>query len=125
MPLSHLRVLDFTQVRAGPTCTKILADFGAEVIRIERLGEPDRAREPFGAVDLQRGKKSILLDLGTPAGPEVVHRLVPSADVVVENSAPSPLPGQHTREILNAAGYDAVAIDRLLAEKVAAETPLP
>ena len=88
MPLSHLRVLDLTQVRAGPTCTKILADFGAEVIRIERPGEPDRAREPFDAVDLQRGKKSILLDLGKPAGLEVLHRLVPSADVVVENFRP-------------------------------------
>ncbi len=88
MPLSHLRVLDFTQVRAGPTCTKILADFGAEVIRIERPGEPDRAREPFDAVDLQRGKKSILLDLARPAGLEVVHRLVPLTDVVVENFRP-------------------------------------
>jgi len=88
MPLSHLRVLDLTQVRAGPTCTKILADFGAEVIRIERPGEPDRAREAFDAVDLQRGKKSILLDLGKPAGLEVLHRLVPSADVVVENFRP-------------------------------------
>jgi crotonobetainyl-CoA:carnitine CoA-transferase CaiB-like acyl-CoA transferase len=88
MPLSHVRVLDFTQVRAGPTCTKILADFGAEVIRIERPGEPDRAREPFDAVDLQRGKKSVLLDLAKPAGLEVLHRLVPAADVVVENFRP-------------------------------------
>ncbi len=88
MPLSHLRVLDLTQVRAGPTCTRLLADFGAEVIRIERPGEPDRAREAFDAVDLQRGKKCILLDLGKPAGLEVIHRLVPSADVVVENFRP-------------------------------------
>jgi crotonobetainyl-CoA:carnitine CoA-transferase CaiB-like acyl-CoA transferase len=88
MPLSHLRVLDFTQVRSGPTCTKILADFGAEVIRIERPGEPDREREPFDAVDLHRGKKSLLLDLGKPAGLEVVQRLVPGADVVVENFRP-------------------------------------
>ncbi len=88
MPLSHLRVLDFTQVRAGPTCTKILADFGAEVIRIERPGEVDRAREPFDAVDLHRGKKSIALDLAKPAGLEVVHRLVSLADVAVENFRP-------------------------------------
>ncbi|HEV8673666.1 MAG TPA: CoA transferase [Methylomirabilota bacterium] len=88
MPLSHLRVLDFTQVRAGPTCTKILADFGAEVIRIERPGEADREREPFDAVDLNRGKKSILLDLAKPAGLEVVRRLVPATDVVVENFRP-------------------------------------
>jgi crotonobetainyl-CoA:carnitine CoA-transferase CaiB-like acyl-CoA transferase len=88
MPLAHLRVLDFTQVRSGPTCTKILADFGAEVIRIERPGEPDRDREPFDAVDLHRGKKSCLLDLTRPAGLDVVHRLVPAADVVVENFRP-------------------------------------
>ena len=86
--LSHLRVLDFTQVRSGPTCTKILADFGADVIRIERPGEADRAREPFDAVDLHRGKRSVLLDLGKPAGREVVDRLVPAADVVVENFRP-------------------------------------
>jgi crotonobetainyl-CoA:carnitine CoA-transferase CaiB-like acyl-CoA transferase len=88
MPLSHVRVLDFTQVRAGPTCTKILADFGAEVIRVERPGEVDRAREAFDAVDLQRGKKSLVLDLGKPAGLEVVHRLAPLTDVVVENFRP-------------------------------------
>jgi crotonobetainyl-CoA:carnitine CoA-transferase CaiB-like acyl-CoA transferase len=88
MPLSHVRVLDFTQVRAGPTCTKILGDFGAEVIRVERPGEVDRAREAFDAVDLQRGKKSLVLDLGKPAGLEVVHRLVPLTDVVVENFRP-------------------------------------
>jgi crotonobetainyl-CoA:carnitine CoA-transferase CaiB-like acyl-CoA transferase len=88
VPLSHLRVLDFTQVRAGPTCTKILADFGAEVIRVERPGEADRGREPFDAVDLQRGKKSILLDLAKPAGLEVVRRLIPATDVAVENFRP-------------------------------------
>lgn len=88
MPLAHLRVLDLTQVRAGPTCTRLLADFGAEVIRIERPGEADRAREAFDAVDLHRGKKSILLDLAKPDGLAVFFRLVPSADVVVENFRP-------------------------------------
>jgi crotonobetainyl-CoA:carnitine CoA-transferase CaiB-like acyl-CoA transferase len=88
MPLSHLRVLDLTQVRSGPTCTRLLADFGAEVIRIERPGEAERAREAFDAVDLHRGKKSILLDLARPDGHEVLCRLVPSADVVVENFRP-------------------------------------
>jgi crotonobetainyl-CoA:carnitine CoA-transferase CaiB-like acyl-CoA transferase len=88
MPLSHLRVLDLTQVRSGPTCTRLLADFGAEVIRIERPGVADRAREPFDAVDLHRGKKSALLDLANPEGLEVFRRLVPTADVVVENFRP-------------------------------------
>lgn len=88
MPLSHIRVLDLTGVRSGPTCTRFLADFGAEVIRIERPGEPDRAREPFDAVDLHRGKKSVLLDLAKPTGLEVLHRLAPVVDVVVENFRP-------------------------------------
>ncbi len=88
MPLSHVRVLDLTLVRAGPTCTRILADFGAEVVRIERPGEVDRAREPFDAVDLHRGKKSVLLDLQKPAGLEVFLRLVPTVDVVAENFRP-------------------------------------
>ena len=88
MPLSHLRVLDLTQVRSGPTCTRLLADFGAEVIRIERPGEADRARQAFDAVDLHRGKKSALLDLAKPDGLEIFRRLVPTADVVVENFRP-------------------------------------
>jgi len=88
VPLSHPRVLDLTQVRSGPTCTRLLADFGAEVIRVERPGEADRAREAFDAVDLHRGKKSILLDLAKPEGLDVFLRLVPGADVVVENFRP-------------------------------------
>ena len=88
MPLSHLRVLDLTQVRSGPTCTRLLADFGAEVIRVERPGEADRVREAFDAVDLHRGKKSILLDLAKPEGLDVFLRLVPGTDVVVENFRP-------------------------------------
>ena len=88
MPLSQLRVLDLTQVRSGPTCTRLLADFGAEVIRIERPGSEDRAREAFDTVDLHRGKKSVLLDLSKPPGLEVFLRLVPTADVVVENFRP-------------------------------------
>ena len=88
MPLSQLRVLDLTQVRSGPTCTRLLADFGAEVTRIERPGSEDRAREAFDTVDLHRGKKSVLLDLSKPPGLEVFLRLVPTADVVVENFRP-------------------------------------
>jgi crotonobetainyl-CoA:carnitine CoA-transferase CaiB-like acyl-CoA transferase len=88
VPLSHLRVLDLTQVRAGPTCTRLLADFGAEVIRVDRPGEADRVREAFDAVDLHRGKKSILLDLAKPEGLDVFLRLVPGTDVVVENFRP-------------------------------------
>ncbi|PYM66901.1 MAG: formyl-CoA transferase, partial [Candidatus Rokuibacteriota bacterium] len=63
-------------------------DFGAEVIRVERPGEADRVREAFDAVDLHRGKKSILLDLAKPEGLDVFLRLVPGTDVVVENFRP-------------------------------------
>jgi crotonobetainyl-CoA:carnitine CoA-transferase CaiB-like acyl-CoA transferase len=146
MPLSHLRIVDLTQVRSGPTCTRLLADFGAEVI-LERPGGEDRAREAFDAVDLHRGKKSVFLDLSRPEGLEVFRRLVPTADVLVQHAlhgpmrvlaqpvrlhrtparvtAPSPLGGQHTREVLDALGYDAPSIQRLLADGIVAETRAP
>src|SRR4029077_9135388 len=93
--LSGLRVLDFTTTIAGPHCTRLLADLGAEVIKIEALeGDMMRTRPPlrngvstsFG--QLNAGKKSIALDLKTPQAVEAVRRLVATADVVVENFRP-------------------------------------
>ena len=93
--LEGLRVLDFTTTIAGPHCTRLLADLGAEVIKIEAPeGEMMRTRPPlrngastsFG--QLNAGKKSIALDLKSPAAVEAVRRLVASADVVVENFRP-------------------------------------
>jgi len=93
--LDRLRVLDFTTTIAGPHCTRLLADLGAEVIKIEPPeGDMMRSRPPqrngastsFG--QLNAGKKSLVLDLKTPQAVEVVRRLVATADVVVENFRP-------------------------------------
>src|SRR6266478_4790404 len=93
--LDGLRVLDFTTTIAGPHCARMLADLGAEVIKIEAPeGDMMRTRPPlrngastsFG--QLNAGKKSIVLDLKTSQAVEAVRRLVATADVVVENFRP-------------------------------------
>jgi len=93
--LSGLRVIDFTTTIAGPHCTRLLADLGAEVVKIEAPeGDMMRTRPPmrsgastsFG--QLNAGKKSVALDLKSPAAVEAVRRLVSTADVVVENFRP-------------------------------------
>jgi crotonobetainyl-CoA:carnitine CoA-transferase CaiB-like acyl-CoA transferase len=90
-----LRVLDFSTTIAGPHCTRMLADMGAEVIKIETAeGETMRTRPPvrnhfstaFGQLNV--GKKSLVLDLKSPDGIDVVRRLVASADILVENFRP-------------------------------------
>src|SRR6201991_1069438 len=90
-----LRVLDFSTTIAGPHCTRMLADMGAEVIKIEAAdGETMRTRPPvrnrsssvFG--QLNAGKKSLVLDLKSPKAIEVVRKLVATADIVVENYRP-------------------------------------
>jgi crotonobetainyl-CoA:carnitine CoA-transferase CaiB-like acyl-CoA transferase len=90
-----LRVLDFSTTIAGPHCTRMLADMGAEVIKIESAeGETMRTRPPlrnnYSAVfgQLNVGKKSLVLDLKSPDGIEVIRRLVASADILVENFRP-------------------------------------
>jgi crotonobetainyl-CoA:carnitine CoA-transferase CaiB-like acyl-CoA transferase len=93
-PLAGIKVIDFTQVMLGPCCTQMLGDYGADVIKIERIGAGDLSRsaieDPAGPLNpvfcsLNRNKRSIALDLKSPAGLGVVHRLVASADVVVNN----------------------------------------
>src|SRR5215468_8028591 len=90
-----LRVLDFSTTIAGPHCARMLADMGAEVIKIETAeGETMRTRPPvrngcstaFGQLNV--GKKSLVLDLKSAAGKEVIRRLVASADIVLENFRP-------------------------------------
>ena len=88
MPLSGCRVLDLTTVRSGPTCTKILADLGALVLRVERPGDSGRERVFFDQGDLQRNKQSLVLNLQHPKGVEVFRALAGRADVVVENYRP-------------------------------------
>ena len=92
LPLSRIRVLDLSRVRAGPTCVKFFGDFGADVIKIER---PDGEGDPMGDnryssdyVNAQRNKRGITLDLKRPEGVAVLKRLVAGADVVVENFRP-------------------------------------
>ena len=75
MPLSRYRVLDLTTVRSGPTCTRILADLGAEVLRVERPGDSGRERVFFDQGDLQRNKKSLVLNLQHPKGVEILRAL--------------------------------------------------
>ena len=99
LPLDGLRVLDLTQVLAGPYCTMLLGDLGADVVKVERPGEGDGSRRwgpPFrngeAAYFLQvnRNKRSIAVDLRDSAGIEVVRRLVErSSDVVIENFLPA------------------------------------
>ncbi|MFZ1966031.1 MAG: CoA transferase, partial [Bradyrhizobium sp.] len=90
-----LRVLDFSTTIAGPHCTRMLADMGAEVIKIEPAeGETMRIRPPvrngsssvFGT--LNAGKKSIVLDLKSPEAVEIVRHVVKDADILVENFRP-------------------------------------
>ena len=91
-PLAGLRVVEFTHMVMGPACGMVLADMGAEVIKVEPV-EGDRTRSLLGAGSgffpmFNRNKKSIGIDLHTPAGVEVARRLCASADVVVENFKP-------------------------------------
>jgi CoA:oxalate CoA-transferase len=99
-PLSGIRVVGLEQYMAGPYCTMLLADAGAEVIKIERpgKGDPRRGIPPFarkgdtkkaaGYMAYNRNKKSLAVDLRSPAGLEVVRRLAATSDVVVENLRP-------------------------------------
>ncbi len=97
--LEGIKVLDFGRFIAGPYCAALLADYGAEVIRIDRVeGGGDRYIVPVteggeGAMFLQlnRNKRSLTLDLASPEGREIVRRLVAGADVVVANMPPRTL----------------------------------
>jgi crotonobetainyl-CoA:carnitine CoA-transferase CaiB-like acyl-CoA transferase len=82
LPLAGLRVVDFCIVIAGPTCGRVLADLGAEVVKIDA---PDREIGPYLWLDVNRGKRSLVLDLKTQAAKEIATKLVASADVVLEN----------------------------------------
>ncbi len=93
-PLSHIRVIDLTRVRAGPTAVRQLADWGADVIKVEApasaggdggLGGP---RHGPDFQNLHRGKRSLTLNLKQPRGVEILNKLVETADVVVENFRP-------------------------------------
>ena len=95
-PLKGLRVLDLTRVLAGPTCTQMLGDLGAEVIKIERPGAGDDTRgfapptmpgtsESAYFVGVNRNKRSVTLDIAMPEGQAILRRLLADCDILVEN----------------------------------------
>ena len=105
-PLAGLRVLDLSRVLAGPLCTMMLGDLGADVLKVERPGTGDDTRQwgppwaegPGGResayyLSVNRNKRSVAADLKTEAGQALVRRLARDADVVVENYAPGTLDG--------------------------------
>jgi crotonobetainyl-CoA:carnitine CoA-transferase CaiB-like acyl-CoA transferase len=90
LPLSRFKVLDLTHARAGPTAVRHLADWGAQVIKIERPSSEQReglggARNGFDFQNLHRNKRSLTLDLKSEAGKAIFFRLAEHADVIVEN----------------------------------------
>ena len=94
--LSGIRVLDFTRALAGPTCTRMFAELGAEVIKIEAAPLGDltrkisklRADRSFYHIQHNLNKKSVCINLRDPKGMALVRELVPKCDVVVENFRP-------------------------------------
>lgn len=98
--LDGVRILDFTHVQSGPTCTQLLAWFGADVIKVERAGAGDVTREQLRDVPdadslyftmLNHNKRSITLDTKSATGKEVLEKLIRRCDVLVENFAPGAL----------------------------------
>ncbi|MEZ5282291.1 MAG: CoA transferase [Acidimicrobiales bacterium] len=88
LPLSDLVVIDLTVARAGPTAVRQLADWGADVIRLEPPNTSVRGQLSPDYLNLHRNKRSLALDLKSDAGRAVLHRLVAKADVLVENMRP-------------------------------------
>src|SRR5580693_7088555 len=98
--LDGVRILDFTHVQSGPTCTQLLAWLGADVIKVERAGAGDVTREQLRDIPgvdslyftmLNHNKRSITLDTKSASGKEILEKLVKSCDVLVENFAPGAL----------------------------------
>jgi len=99
LPLSGLRVVDLTRILAGPFCSMLLADMGAEVIKIETPGEGDPVRRQGVVRDglswyfagFNRNKRSLTLNLRHPEGRAVLEKLIAGCDVLVENFRPGVL----------------------------------
>ena len=98
--LDGVRILDFTHVQSGPTCTQLLAWFGADVIKVERAGAGDITREQLRDVPdadslyftmLNHNKRSVTIDTKNPEGKQVLEALIQKCDVLVENFAPGAL----------------------------------
>jgi crotonobetainyl-CoA:carnitine CoA-transferase CaiB-like acyl-CoA transferase len=112
LPLSGIRVIDLTRILAGPFCTMLLADMGAEVVKIETPGAGDPVRQQGAIRDglswyfaaFNRNKRSLTLNLRRPEGRAVLERLIASADVLVENFRPG---------VMAAMGFDAARLRAL------------
>jgi formyl-CoA transferase len=98
--LDGVKILDFTHVQSGPTCTQLLAWFGADVIKVERPGAGDATRKQLVDVPgadslyftmLNHNKRSITIDTKNPKGKEILERLIKTCDALVENFAPGAL----------------------------------
>lgn len=96
-PLAGMKVIDLTHVMAGPTCTLMLADLGADVVKIEKIPDGDDSRhmippkigdETAAFMMMNRNKRGIAIDLKTANGKSILARLIEGADVLVENFAP-------------------------------------
>ncbi|OZI31221.1 CoA transferase [Bordetella genomosp. 10] len=98
LPLANLRVLDVSQIMAGPYCCMLLGDMGADVVKVETPGAGDQTRRAMGFrlkgedsggfLALNRNKRSVEIDLKHPAGREAFYELVRQADILVENNRP-------------------------------------
>src|SRR4029077_9181625 len=113
LPLSGIKVIDFTGVQAGPACTQLMAWFGADVLKVERINVGDVTRRQLRDIpdvdalyftQLNSNKRSLAINTKTPQGKEVMEKLVREADVLVENFAPGAmdrmgLSWQHIHEL--------------------------
>src|ERR1700760_548416 len=116
-PLRGLRVLDLSRVLAGPFCTMILGDLGAEIIKIEdpAVGDQTRTIPPFKAGEshyflaINRNKRSIAVDLKTQAGRELILKLAARSDIVIENFRPG---------VLERLGLDYAALSKVKADLI-------
>lgn len=112
LPLSGIRVVDLTRVLSGPFCTALLADLGADIIKIETPGEGDTVRQQGAIVNgfssyfanYNRNKRGITLNLRKPAGRDILARLIATGDVLMDNYRPG---------VLEAMGFDAARLAEL------------
>ena len=97
LPLEGIKVVDFTQYQQGTVCTEMLADWGADVIKVEprKVGEPGRGGNPWGPEGVpvyfeayNRNKRSITVDLKKEKGKEIIYRLIKDADIFAQNFRP-------------------------------------
>lgn len=128
MPFEGVRVLDMTSFWAGPSCTHVLAQLGAEVIHVESTARPDGTRLIAGVPitedqwwerspifsGLNTNKKSVTLDIRNPRGVELLHQLVKTCDVIVEN---------YTPRVLDQIGLDFDTVQRLRPDAIMMRMP--